>query len=123
MGKVFQHFQRPGLFLEHTKMRTNEKTPKAVTRLAEQLGMTPEELTAKALENGLRQIDWNLANDCDPLSSGCDMDDDLNVTAVMDSLPKIELKRLARMWDTPQHGICEENFVKNHGGAIVAFVG
>jgi len=63
----------------------NAATVAALARLAAQLDLTPPQLNRKLLDLAVREVDWNLSQNCAPFDS-CGDGDDFDPTSLLAQL-------------------------------------
>jgi hypothetical protein len=68
-------------------------TAATLTRLATQLELSKPQLRRKLLDLAIREVDWNLSQDCAPFDSCADTED-VDVTAALAALTRHEIADL-----------------------------
>ena len=84
-----------------TQTPKNAATVAALARLATQLGMTPPQLNRKLLDLAVREVDWNLSQNCAPFDC-CSDGEPFDPTALMARLTPAEIEALENNGDYAQ---------------------
>jgi len=84
-----------------TQIKKNAATVTALARLAAQLELTPAQLNRKLLDLAVREVDWNLSQNCAPFDS-CGDGDDFDPTAALARLTPHEIESLGDDGDYAQ---------------------
>lgn len=71
----------------------NAATVTALARLATQLDLTPAQLNRKLLDLAVREVDWNLSQNCAPFDF-CGDGDDFDPTALLARLTPTAIEAL-----------------------------
>ena len=76
-----------------TLKQENAATVAALARLAAQLELTPAQLSRKLLDLAVREVDWNLSQNCAPFDF-CGDGDDFDPTALLARLTPAAIEAL-----------------------------
>jgi len=88
------------------------EVPFAARRLAYQLGRSQENVIKHALRIGLKMIDANLMENCNPLSHGLD---EFNITRAMNKLSPRRFNALCNREDYEPQQILKEEMLRSRG--------